>query len=876
MAKIEKLKKEGVTTYPVTVGDAVLMGNGKKLPDQLTELESKAELEEMPMENYTLSVYAEDSIVNKNGEVTSGYNNYRVYKLSGSAVEKRNKIYISNLRCEIIGSYAVFYFDGNNVLLKKDIYMIDTTTRTEAKYICIDFEDVVNVSYILINSNSSDNCKILGLKFEGDKNIFPYINDLKGKYTELEYNGFVEESLNYTLTLFAENSAIASRGAIIEMNGYNIYKIQSPSSTLLLRRLQTDLLGVYLINEYSDSNKWIGGRYMVDNINIARYGFCDVEYIPSDNCSYALIVVKGTDMPSIKKYVYKTETNTQELLSEIKNNQVYKTTTDYSLELYKEGGFISKDGSFVADTGYKVYKLSGNVVDEKSNISIKNFLCYGQGIYLATIYNENGNIINKQALLDNETLIGGDNDILIDLSIIASKPSYILLNYIASKELTNIEVFRYGSNPKSEALKSLEGLTNNLSEVESNKKTSEYAWELFAENKLIMADGSISEADYSGFNVYKLSGNIVSQQKKILLNQLYNNGLGIWLVGIYNSVGELIDTTGFILDKYGISRGYNDIVVDLSIDSRFSQTSYILVCISEHTLPTVAVDRYNNNAQMYADVLKKRFDGLGVGKTITVKKNGVVGSDCDYTTIKEAIDFANENKNTKIVVCKGTYDIIEEFGDDYMSAIVETDNNYKGLILGNSIKIIGQGYGVKLTAHYQGDNEFAKGKFSIFNIASDFHIENLELEATNVRYCVHEDNLLGRNDYNGVYRNIKMTHYGTNGTYYKSVCCLGAGTAGNTVTLLDGCEFNNAFDGNSNPVSYHNNYVNGEIAKVIVKNCYFHGSQTFQTWVYQSTGSEIECYLCGNKFGAPVSYLGGVGDLVRSKEFNNEIKETDD
>jgi hypothetical protein len=725
---------------------------------------------------------------------------------------------------------------------------------------------------------------------------------VSGKLAELEsQTSFVKaNSADYTLTIEANNALIIDGEIKTGYDGYKVWRLEG--NIINFHRkfyIDIDCYGqgfhaIYIFNKdgevIGESGFLLNSGYMPRGKNKVlvdlAWGYNDVAYILINSNVEPAIYTSAfpTDSePSRIEEKFDTFVNVDfvESLNEGLNEvNSYKNTEDYAIELIANGKFLSKNGQLIDNPDYRVYKLSGKIVDLKRSISFKEYVCCGQGMYLVTLYDSNDNIIGQLGELNLTTLVGGTNDIVIDL-INYHNVSYILLN---TNQIwlsrVKIEISRYSFDSRGAELAALSKTVETNESAKTAKETNDYSWELYAEKKLIMEDGSLSVTDYDGFNVYKLSGTIVEQRKKIMLNNLYNGGLGIWLVGIYDNTGESLGTTGFMLDTNGIDRGYNDIVVDLSFNPKYNNASYILVSIRGHNLPSVMIDRYNNNAQMYSDNIQSMLDnvnkGLNVGKLVVVKKNGVIGVDCDFTKIKDAVDFANQFANTTIIVSKGVYDIIEEFGDGYMSAISESDNNYKGLILGNGVKIIGQGYGVKLTAHYQGNNDFAKGKFSIFNIKSDFYIENLELEATNVRYCVHEDNPLQRNDYNGVYRNVKMTHYGTNGTYYTSVMCLGGGCVGNTITLIEGCEFNNAFELNTNPVSYHNTSVAGEIAQVIVKDCYFHGTQTFQTWVFQPNGSEIECYLCGNKFGAKVSYLGGVGGLVRSKEFRNEIKETDD
>lgn len=248
----------------------------------------------------------------------------------------------------------------------------------------------------------------------------------------------------------------------------------------------------------------------------------------------------------------------------------------------------------------------------------------------------------------------------------------------------------------------------------------------------------------------------------------------------------------------------------------------------------------------------------------------------DFDTISEAIAYANNNPYTTILVDSGNYDIIEELGGSTYTENLSGLSSYAGgLMLGNNTTIIGMGSGAKLTANYTaGTNQVMTDRFSIFNIVGSFRLENIEMEVTNVRYCVHED--MGALDsssrpdfYTAEYISCKMRHNGTVSNTFAVASCIGGGTMNKSHHIVDGCYLESP--SGKNPIGYHNNSTRNEgVARVQMRNCYLANNGTLTLTVYNSNTQVIDAEICGNRLGN--SNIDRSNGLYTVKAWNNVVE----
>lgn len=270
--------------------------------------------------------------------------------------------------------------------------------------------------------------------------------------------------------------------------------------------------------------------------------------------------------------------------------------------------------------------------------------------------------------------------------------------------------------------------------------------------------------------------------------------------------------------------------------------------------------------------LKSRLDELEKKTTVFVSKTS---ANADFSTIKAAVEYANKNYGTTIVVDSGTYDIIEELGgSEYTENLSGLSSYAGGLTLGNNTKIIGVGSGAKLTAIYTAaTNQVMTDRFSIFNVTGSFRLENLDFEVENVRYCVHED--MAALDaavrplcYTAEYVNCNMKHNGTSSETFNVAACIGGGTMNKSLHIIEGCML--VSPTGKNPAGYHNNATtNNGVARVKVRDNYF-GGGTMTFTVFNSGTQVISAEVCGNSF--PANIIDNSSGLYDVKAWNNVVR----
>ena len=184
-----------------------------------------------------------------------------------------------------------------------------------------------------------------------------------------------------------------------------------------------------------------------------------------------------------------------------------------------------------------------------------------------------------------------------------------------------------------------------------------------------------------------------------------------------------------------------------------------------------------------------------------------------FTTLKACCDFIRSNNvyGATVLVDPGTYDLVQEFGNDYLEGITSGSNVGYGLLVGYETHFIFS-EGSKVVFNYTGSNNACKQYFSPFNVYGSVTLENLRLDATNCRYCVHEDaptssSIMGGvpSQYTAKYINCEMIHRGNDysGDDFKPIC-IGAGTFKNSLSVIHGGKYTTMDATFPYEISYHN------------------------------------------------------------------------
>lgn len=299
--------------------------------------------------------------------------------------------------------------------------------------------------------------------------------------------------------------------------------------------------------------------------------------------------------------------------------------------------------------------------------------------------------------------------------------------------------------------------------------------------------------------------------------------------------------------------------VYLTISGNAEKTYFV----SGNTPVPVYVDKVG----LYSYILED-----SVKPTIYVEKDGTG----NFTTLKEALEYSLVHPFTTIYVGNGTYDLIEEFGNDYFTNF--TGESRAGLKLDNYVHIIFSS-NAKVICNYTGDNDKIKKDFSPFNTIAGgqqqkgFILENLNLECSNVRYAMHDETSGQANPYRNVYKNCRMVIDNSDNTQgYPQ--CIGGGLGSSAEIIIENCYFESIHtDQTYDIVSYHNG-GNGK-SNIVVTGCYFAGKDRCRC-SNSGSATEVSIMMVSNcSLGAEpriIDEVSGANQNMRLIKWNNEIR----
>lgn len=261
-------------------------------------------------------------------------------------------------------------------------------------------------------------------------------------------------------------------------------------------------------------------------------------------------------------------------------------------------------------------------------------------------------------------------------------------------------------------------------------------------------------------------------------------------------------------------------------------------------------------------------------KVIYVEKDG----SGDYDNLTKALETETDF-DTIFYVGPGTYDIEEEYkelhGENFDQYI--ESNNHAGIILKNRVHLIFSSQ-AKVVFNYEGSNSVVNSKFSPFNAGPyGFTIENLNLEAKNCRYCIHDERTINADAYKNHYIGCHMYLDNSENQNWASKQCIGGGLGKNGYITIEDCVFE-SYTASGGIVSYHNSSAEGAKSNVVVKNCFFKNKTTFRASWYGNSDEISEFLVCGCSFGANIETRAETSDGTSPKnnihvlEFNNVVR----
>lgn len=277
-----------------------------------------------------------------------------------------------------------------------------------------------------------------------------------------------------------------------------------------------------------------------------------------------------------------------------------------------------------------------------------------------------------------------------------------------------------------------------------------------------------------------------------------------------NFIWNNIDTDaylGVLFDEYG-----NYIKSLTKNDLTFTDNSYYIIFI-----------KYSN-INNYVTINPINVTWL---KPIEKEEIYYVGPTRENKSFTDLIKSLKDNwKQKTIYIDSGTYDIFQEIGGkNYVDSIIgKTDWSEVSTIIPPNTKIIGIG---KVIFNFlPNDNEMdasVGGLLSPINTRGGVQIENITINATNCRYCIHDEVSL-LTDYDGlahVYKNVIANYIKGNVNVSPSGQAFGCGFNSNNNFLFENCIFTTTKE-NTPAWSIHdrNSYGNNG-STIICNNCIF-------------------------------------------------------
>lgn len=230
----------------------------------------------------------------------------------------------------------------------------------------------------------------------------------------------------------------------------------------------------------------------------------------------------------------------------------------------------------------------------------------------------------------------------------------------------------------------------------------------------------------------------------------------------------------------------------------------------------------------------------------------------------------------------GTWDLIEEFGSDFFNNATgggAPRSPVRGLLLKNRIHIIGSSKS-KIICNYTGDNAVIKKWFSVFN--SDiygFTLENITIEASNIRYIIHDERDSDTDSYINRYINCHFKFDNSdNDTPGRTAQCIGGGLGIDGYIDINGGVFESidtTKTGHICVVSYHNSAGANAKNHISIKNTYLKALGYFRINSYGESTKITECEITNCSMGRSVLIgheTGGSNMNINVTQWNNEIR----
>lgn len=500
-------------------------------------------------------------------------------------------------------------------------------------------------------------------------------------------------------------------------------------------------------------------------------------------------------------------------MSSMFKNVIYNTEYGY---LNRYGGvqtetvkrFVYSDGILLRP-GYSIVVATKVPANNVSVICMYNDGSYGEPLVISDV--------DEYAFYKYKNITG--NDIYISVCYANNNVSkvFILKNNITNNAFTNNDIIGYNGIPT---------VFNKYIDIFSAKKKPGF-W-----------------SDDGRF--YTETGNAFIIQLEKYKTYIAHIPTGTW--NAPSSVVELEDNdfiNGTVLAIIPANSGSLDVIFTPKT------TGIVGISYSEkaHTINDVYVAEYSKGS--LANAINMLLDE-SESRTFYVDHSGSTYGN-RYTSVIDCFNAIKDLEgHKKVYIYHGTYDIYEEMGgDDYFSQFTGNEEDYKTLQpFLNDVEIIGLG---TVTLNFNMPMSIPNAVrwfFSPLNLRGNFRIENLIINGTNCRYCIHDES--GSRYPNTIheYKNIRCYKKGGS-------AAVGCGYSNNTLLKIEECIFEAE---KSEAYSYHAKTG----MNTVISNSVFKGSTYYSVRFSQEFNSFAEvtmsnCYLDSPILLRPEYEYGGEG-----------------
>lgn len=413
---------------------------------------------------------------------------------------------------------------------------------------------------------------------------------------------------------------------------------------------------------------------------------------------------------------------------------------------------------------------------------------------------------------------------------------------------------------------------------------------------------------------YQVDGKFAELEKKISVLQQGSTTIDIDFANKINgyvvaSTGKMADGAGSFFHTQPMSvvkgqtvkfnaKGYNNVVAMVakvlptdyatlvtSVDS--NQRDYVYEVTEDCDIIICFDNRASASGNIYIDV------PAAIAAHTSAKKSVLVGASRPITTIKAAVEQANalalSGYEVDIVIDKGTYDAFEGF------SLASESSSFVGLLLENNVNIIGNGDASEIIINgalpkNMSEYAYQRNKVAVFNSWRNNSYKNITINATNMRYCIHNDwspNSQHIEDAYELYEGVILNSYQDADVDTKAAAWpIGSAACNGRVTEFRFCIFNNAAN-TDHCVNIHNRRNSTKPCKWIFESCqmiggkngaFYIGSEgTHQRDIVSIKGCKIPnaiiLYALSGYTGDNEMNLCGYGNLLNGFDYRTGITE---